>query len=116
MAGNYEVRPEGIFVAADALGVTDADKLWITYTHGAYAVIQALTTKSVELALTFGGLNEADDGNPVVVDIFRASQGITKNLALISKGFDALDIEGSVLVDPTKTGTGISRYYKVSMA
>ena len=52
----------------------------------------------------------------MVVDIFRASQGITKNLALINKGFGALDVEGSILIDPTKTGTGISRYYKVSMA
>lgn len=116
MSGNYEVRPEGIFVLADAVDVADDDKLWITYTHGEYAVIQALTTKSVELALTFGGLNEADGGKPVVVDIFRASQGITKSLALINSNFAALDIEGSVLVDPTKTGGGISRYYKVSMA
>lgn len=114
--GNYEVRPEGIFINADAAGVTDADKLWISYTYGAYAVIEAMTTKSVELALTFGGLNEADGGKPVVVDIYRASQGITKKLALINKDFGALDVEGSVLLDSTKTGTGISRYYKVSMA
>ena len=114
--GNYEVRPEGIFINAGAEGVTDADKLWISYTYGAYAVIEAMTTKSVELQLTFGGLNEADGGKPVVVDIYRASQGITKKLALINKDFGALDVEGSVLLDSTKTGTGISRYYKVSMA
>ena len=116
MAGNYEVRPEGIYILPDAADITDSDKLWVTYTYGAYAVIEALTTKSVELQLIFGGLNEADGGKPVVVDIFRASQGITKNLALINKGFGALDIEGSILIDPTKTGTGISRYYKTSMA
>lgn len=116
MPGNYEVRPEGIFINAEAPGITDADLLWVSYAYGTYAVIEALTTKSVELALSFGGLNEVDGGKPVVVDIFRASQGITKNLTLINKGFGALDIEGSILIDPTKTGTGISRYYKVSMA
>lgn len=114
--GNYEVRPEGVFIYADAAGVTDADLLWVDYTHGAYAVIEAMTTMAVELALTFGGLNEADGGKPVVVDIFRASQGITKKLALINKDFGALDVEGSILLDATKTGVGISRYYKVSMA
>jgi hypothetical protein len=114
--GNYEVRPEGAFIYADAAGVTDADLLWVDYTYGAYAVIEAMTTKAVELALTFGGLNEADGGKPVVVDIFRASQGITKKLALINKDFGALDVEGSILLDPSKTGVGISRYYKVSMA
>lgn len=115
-AGNYEVRPEGVFINADSPGVTDSDKLWVSYTYGAYAVIEAMTTKAVELALTFGGLNEADGGKPVVVDIYRASQGITKKLALINKDFGALDVEGTVLLDSTKTGVGISRYYKVSMA
>jgi hypothetical protein len=115
-AGNYEVRPEGIYILPDAAGLLEADAITVDYTYGAYAVIEAMTTKSVELALTFGGLNEADGGKPVIVDIYRASQGITKKLALINKEFGALDVEGSVLIDPTKTGTGISRYYKVSMA
>lgn len=114
--GNYEARPEGVFLYADAAGIVDDDLLWVSYTYGAYAVIEAMTTKSVELALTFGGLNEADGGKPVVIDIFRASQGITKKLALINKDFGALDVEGSILLDATKTGAGISRYYKVSMA
>lgn len=115
-AGNFEVRPEGIFLLADAKDIADADKLWISYTFGAYAAIEAITTKAPELELTFGGLNEADGGKPVVVDIWRASQGITKSLALINKGFGALDIEGTVLMDPSKSGAGISRYYKTSMA
>lgn len=115
-AGNYEVRPEGIYILPEAAGLLAADAIMVDYTYGAYAVIEAMTTKSVELSLTFGGLNEADGGKPVIVDIYRASQGITKKLALINKEFGALDVEGSVLIDPTKTGTGISRYYKVSMA
>lgn len=113
---NYEVRAEGVFILPTAAGVTNADKLWVSYTYGDYAAIEALTTKSVELELTFGGLNEADGGNPTVVDIFRCSQGVTKALALINKGFGSLDVEGSVLIDPNKTGVGISRYYKTSMA
>lgn len=114
--GNYEVRAEGIYILPDAADLADADAITVDYTYGAYAVIEAMTTKAVELSLTFGGLNEADGGKPVIVDIYRASQGITKKLALINKDFGALDVEGSVLIDPTKTGTGISRYYKVSMA
>lgn len=113
---NYEVRAEGVFILPTAAGVTNAEKLWVSYTYGDYAAIEALTTKSVELELTFGGLNEADGGNPTVVDIFRCSQGVTKALALINKGFGSLDVEGSVLIDPNKTGVGISRYYKTSMA
>lgn len=116
MLGNYEVRPEGILLQPTATGIVGTDKLWVSYSYGEYAVIEALTTKAVELELTFGGLNEADDGKPVLVEIWRASQGVTKSLALISKNFGALDVEGTVLMDPTKVGTGISKYYKTSMA
>ncbi|NMM75387.1 hypothetical protein B2J88_20270 [Rhodococcus sp. SRB_17] len=115
-AGNYEVRPEGIFMLPEAAGLAYADKLWASYSYGAYAAIEALTTNAIELELTFGGLNEADGGKPMVVEIWRASQGITKSLALINKDFGALDVEGTVLMDSTKTGVGISRYYKASMA
>ena len=94
-AGNYEVRPEGIYILPTA---TD------------------LTTKAVELELTFGGLNEADEGKAVLVEIWRASQGVTKSLALIQDKLGALDVEGTVLMDPTKVGVGISKYYKTSMA
>ncbi|MBS0401107.1 MAG: hypothetical protein JSS18_01280 [Proteobacteria bacterium] len=115
MPGNYLVKPEGIVLLDGAQGITVADKLWVSYSYGAYAAIEALTTKAPELQLLFGGLNEADSGKPVVVDIWRASQGVTKALTLINKGFGALDVEGTVLMDPTKTGAGISKYYRTRM-
>lgn len=116
MAGNYEPRGEGVYISPEATGIADADKLWISYSFGEYAAIEALTTKSMELELTLGGMNEADSGKAVVIEIWRASQGVTKSLALLSKNFGALDIEGTVLMDPTKMGAGISRFYKTSLA
>lgn len=116
MAGNYEVRPEGVYVFPNATDVTNTDKLWVSYEYGAYAVMEAITAKAVELELLFGGLNEADGGKPQIVNIHRCSQGITSALALINSGFAALDVEGSVLMDPRKQGAGISKYYKASMA
>ncbi len=116
MAGNYEPRGEGIVLLPGAVDIAAADKLWISYTHGAYAVIEALTTKAPQLQLLFGGMNEADSGNPVVVDLWRCSQGITKQFGLVNKGFGALDIEGTLMMDPTKTGAGISKYYRARMA
>ena len=115
-AGNYEVRPEGIYILPTATDLTAADAITVAYSYGEYAAIEALTTKAVELELTFGGLNEADEGKAVLVEIWRASQGVTKSLALIQDKLGALDVEGTVLMDPTKVGTGISKYYKTSMA
>ena len=112
MAGNYEPGAAGIFLPSNAADIAVADKLWVSYSYGAYAAVEALTTKAPELRLLFEGLNEADSGKPTVVDIWRASQGVTKSLALIKKGFGSLDVEGSVLQDPTRTGAGISKYYR----
>lgn len=114
-AGDYEIRPEGIFVFQDATELQDGDKLWASYTYGEYAEVEALTTKATELEFTFGGMNEADSGKPVLVEVWRASQGITKDLALLGKGFGALDVEGSVLQDSRRTGQGVSKYYKTTM-
>jgi hypothetical protein len=115
-AGNYEVRPEGVFILPDAASVADGDPLWISYSYGAQAVIEALTTKAVELELSFGGLNEASNGKPCVVDVWRVSQGVAKQLALINDKFGELDVAGSVLQDPAKTGVGISKYYRQTLA
>lgn len=118
--GNFQVRHEGIYVLPDAKDIPEAvggTDVWVSYTYGDYATIEAMTTKPVELELLFGGLNEADGGKPVMVNIWRCSQGITKSLALLgSKGFGALDVEGTILMDPMKTGLDVSRYYRVSMA
>lgn len=116
MAGNYLVMPEGLRVRDDAADIVDGDTLSVSYSYGAYASIEALTTKAPELELIFGGLNEADGGQPCVVNIWRASQGVTKALTLVKKGFGALDVEGTVLQDPTKVGAGISKYYRQRMS
>lgn len=116
MAGNYEVRPEGIYVLPGAADITGADNLWVSYSYGDQAVIEALTQKTVELELVFGGLNEADGGSPCVVQVWRASQSVTKQLAFINDNFGSLDVTGSILKDDSKTGVGISKYYRQTVA
>ena len=117
LAKNFEVRPEGLFVLDDASEVADGDQLFISYSFADYATLEALTTKASELQLMFGGLNEGDGGKPQIVDFWRCSQSVTKSLGLIAgNAFGGLDIEGSILDDPTKTGTDISRYYRVRFA
>jgi hypothetical protein len=111
---NYEVRPEGIFVP-EASTILDADDLTVSYTHPEHVNIEALTSSAPELELTFGGLNEADSGKPVIVDIWRLGAGIAKTLALIQSDFGKLPVEGEVLVDPTKVGVGISRFYRAQL-
>ena len=113
-AGNYEVRPAGIFVFQDATGLSDGEEVKVAYSHVGYAVIEALTTKPKELEIILEGLNEADDGKLAIVEIWRASQGVASSIALLQEsGFINLKVTGSVLMDSTKVGNGISKYYRV---
>ena len=109
---NYELRPEGLWINEVAPGLVVGDNLWLSYSHADQVVVEALTSSVPQLYIRFGGLNEVDSGKPSVVDLWRVSQGVAKQLSLIQKGFTTLDIEGEVLKDPTKTGVGISQYMR----
>lgn len=116
MAANYEVRPEGIYILPTSPDITDADALTVDYAHSGFDVVQALTTSAPTLEFVFGGLNEADDGKAVTLDIFKVKMGASNGFDLITADFAELDVKGEVLADPTKTGTGISRFFKTSMS
>ncbi|PAT39164.1 hypothetical protein CK623_11415 [Vandammella animalimorsus] len=113
-AGNYEVRPAGIYLLPGAANLAAGDQLRVTYDWADYAVIEALTTGPVELELIFEGLNEADSGKPVAVEIHRASQGVANAIALLQdNGFANLEVGGACLRDPRKSGSGVSQFYRV---
>lgn len=113
-SGNYEVRAAGVYVLPEAVDLAEDEAVNLSYDYGSYAVIEALTTKAKELELLFEGLNEADDGKPSIVEIWRASQGVASAIGLLAdKGFASLPVTGAVLKDDTKTGVGVSKYYRV---
>lgn len=114
--GNYEVRPEGIFILSGATGLADGDTVTIDYAHSGYDVIQAITTAAPVLELSFAGVNEAMDGSTSVVDIFKVQMGAAKSIGFIDDNFAKLQIEGEVLSDPAQTGVGVSKFFRVQMA
>ena len=113
--GNYELRPEGIWVLEGATDITAPVEVTIGYSYADQVVIEHLTAKAAELQLRFAGLNEADQGKPCIVDLWRVSQGVTQQLAQLQQGFSNLEVSGSVLMDPNKTGIGISRYMRTTL-
>jgi len=60
-------------------------------------------------------LNEARSGKAVVIHIYRQKLGAAQNLALIGDDYAALEISGKVLKDTTKTGAGVSQYFKATL-
>ncbi|MDO4769563.1 MAG: hypothetical protein Q4A11_04260 [Brachymonas sp.] len=47
--------------------------------------------------------------------MWRVSQGVTKQLTLLKKGFGAIDVEGTLLQDPNRQGVGISRFMRATL-
>ena len=77
--------------------------------------MEHLVTKAPELQMRFAGVNEVNEGKPAIVDLWRVSQGIAKQLALVqAKGFLNLEVEGSLMEDPTRTGVGISKFMRTT--
>ncbi len=112
---DYEVKGGGLLILETGT-ITNAQSLKVDYSFAEYTKVEAMTTGAVVLELHFEGLNEADSGKPVVLDVYRAQLSPTKALSLLGDKFSDLDVEAEVLKDPSKTGTGISQYMRVKMA
>lgn len=112
---DYEVRPGGIFILA-AGAITDAQDLKVDYTFASYHQVEAMTAGAITLELHFEGLNEANSGKPVIVDIYRAQLSPTKALSLLGEKFADLEVEAEVLKDTSKVGVGVSQYFRAKLA
>lgn len=112
---DYEVRAGGIYII-DTGAITDAQALKVSYSYAAYNKVEAMTQGAIVLELHFEGLNEANSGKPVILDIYRAQLSPTKALSLLGDKFADLEVEAEVLKDGTKSGIGISQYFRVKLA
>lgn len=114
--GNWVADGGGITILSDATDIADNDALTVSYSYSAHAHIDALKTGKAEVSLVFEGRNEADGGGKIKCEIYRASLGAAKALDLITgSDFGSIELEGSVLKDPTKEQGGTSDYYRITM-
>lgn len=110
---DYEVRKEGLMILDG--GIPDGAPIKVAYSHAGYSAVQALTAGGLIYELSFGGLNEANNNSPVVLDIFRLKVSAASALDFLGDDFASLEVKGKVLMDPSKTGAGTSRYFRVQM-
>lgn len=90
----------------------DGDVLDFVYNFTAQNRVNAMTSLSTEKYMRFEGLNTADGGNPVVVEVWRFIVDPLKELALIGEGIGPFVLDGNVLSDPLQA-TG-SKFFKVT--
>lgn len=111
---DYEVRNGGIYIIA-AGSIANNDTVLITYTKAAADVVQALTSSGKEYELLFDGLNEARSGKMTRVNAYRVKIGALANLGLIGDEYAAMEVTGKLLKDTSKTGAGVSQYFKIEV-
>jgi hypothetical protein len=110
---DYTLGTAGVYPAAAA---TIAGEVWTAgYTRTAHDVVQALVNSSKEYELLFEGLNEARSGKRTRVRAWRVKAGALANLALIGEEYAAMEQTGKLLKDTTKTGAGVSQYFKAEI-
>ena len=112
---DYRVVGAGI-VPISGGAITDASTILVDYDKVAGSVVQALVNSSQEYSLTLDGLNDAQSGKTVVVDLHRVKFSPASELGFITDEFGAIEVTGEVLADSNITGTGLSQYMKVEQA
>lgn len=104
---DYELSAAGLFIpdastVVNPTGPTFAPNLKVTYDHEAYTNIEAATKALTEIELLFEGLNEAENGKPAIVDLWRMALPPANELALIGAELGKLEFSAELLKDPRR--------------
>ena len=111
----YTVKNTGLLILAGGT-ITSGTDITVDYTKLASSEVEALSAAGKEYTIVFDGLNEADSGKPVALECHRCKFNPTQALALISDDFGSLPLSFDVLKDDLITGTGLSKFMKLSLA
>lgn len=110
---DYAVTSAGIRIL-DGGSIANGTEIHVSYTSKAHSAIEMLTNSGYEYELFMEGFNDADNGLPFNVQIYRCKFSPTAGLGFIQDDFAENSLAGSALVDTSKTGAGISKYAKVT--
>ena len=110
---DYALSPAGIKILSGG-AIANNSEIKVSYTPKASSVIEVLTNSGYEYGLFFEGFNDADNGNEFNVEIYRTKFSPTGGLGFIQDDFAEAALEGQAMVDPSKSGAGISKYAKIS--
>lgn len=111
---DYEVGNGGIKILTGS--ITDGLAIEVDYTSLTHDTIEALVDSANEYTLIFDGLNEADSGKPVTIELHKVKFTPASEMILIGDDYANLSLEADVLADDTITTAGLSQYFKILTA
>lgn len=87
----------------------------VDYTNAASVKLDVFTTTPPQRWLRFEGLNTADTGSRVVVDIFKAQFDPLTGYGLLNEELAQVDMKGTILADPLQlTGSKYFRQHNIT--
>lgn len=115
---DYEFRNGGIYIPSTST-ITDplagAANIQVTYTYATQSKVQALISSAKQYEVIFTGLNEARSGKAVRITAHKVSGGVLAQFAALGEDYGAGEVTGSLLMDATKVGDAISKYFTVEI-
>jgi hypothetical protein len=106
-----------VVVGSTAVPVGTPLTTTVTYDYAAYnGAVEAFTIPQKYFSLHLEGINVAQGGQPVVVDVWQWAPDPVAMLNFIDKKHFAQECSGKMLKDESITTTGLSAYYKVKKA
>lgn len=108
---DYRLSPGGI-VWLEGGSITDGDSFEVDYTGYAHDRIEAAMKPATELEVFFEGLNDAEDGSPVIGNLWRCSFPPAAEIALIGEQMAELKFPVELLKDANR-GSGTSGFFRV---
>jgi len=119
---NYNL--EALYGSLEILSLPDSpaptQPFKAAYSYGASEQVSFLSkTKRPNVALRYEGVNLAEGGAPVVMELYKLSPGLLNELALITSGNDVagMQVSLSALLDTSKSASGaLGQYGRIIQA
>lgn len=101
----YDVDADfGAITFKDITSVTQPLK--VAYTHAALESVSMFSAQQSDVFIRYEGINLAEGGTPIVVELYKVNPEPLKDLALITDKFADMTISSAVLIDTNKPADG----------
>ncbi|MBY0572050.1 MAG: hypothetical protein K2P84_00080 [Undibacterium sp.] len=90
----------GAIVLTDVTGFTQPFK--VAYTHAAIENVSIFSAVQSEVFLRYEGINLAENGAPIIVELYRVSTEPLKDLPLITEKISDMNLSAAVMIDVSK--------------
>lgn len=109
---DYRVSGAGLLIPVTST-IADDTEIKLDCTYGAQEVISILNQAQKVYTLVFDGMNQANSGDPCVVDMYRVKIGLPADLALQSDDQAGIKIEFQILYDAAHDVGGDSAFLSI---